>query len=350
MITRRMWLGVAGALALGACGGEGAAPAGAAVGAADAAAPAKTLPAINFSILSTESSHGLKPLWEPFLEDMSKQTGLEVKPYFATDYAGVIEAMRFGTVQVGWFSNKSGLEAIRRAPAEVFAQRTYDDGRLGYHSIILVPADSPIRTLDDLLKCDKTLSFGLGDANSTSGTLVPSAYVFTPRGINPKECFKTLTNASHEANALAVSKGQLDAATNNTSNIIRLQEVQADVLAKVREIWRSPLIGNDPLIWRKDLDVEAKRRLMHFFMSYGRQGTPQEVREARAKLAKLQFAPFLPASDALLFPVEKLELTRDLEAARQDGGLSEEQRKAKLADLEAKMAALDKLAAELPNK
>jgi ABC-type phosphate/phosphonate transport system substrate-binding protein len=36
---------------------------------------------INFSILSTESSENLLPKWQPFLDDMVKQTGLTIKPY-----------------------------------------------------------------------------------------------------------------------------------------------------------------------------------------------------------------------------------------------------------------------------
>ena len=57
---------------------------------------------VNFGIISTESQQNLKPKWEPFLADMKKETGLDVKPFFASDYAGVIEGMRFGKVQMAW--------------------------------------------------------------------------------------------------------------------------------------------------------------------------------------------------------------------------------------------------------
>ncbi|MFO5918590.1 phosphonate ABC transporter substrate-binding protein, partial [Pseudomonas aeruginosa] len=35
-------------------------------------------PVINFGIISTESSQNLKSIWEPFLKDMSQQTGYQV--------------------------------------------------------------------------------------------------------------------------------------------------------------------------------------------------------------------------------------------------------------------------------
>jgi len=55
---------------------------------------------INFGIISTESSQNLKSDWQPLLDDMAKQTGLKVKAFFASDYAGIIEGMRFNKVQV----------------------------------------------------------------------------------------------------------------------------------------------------------------------------------------------------------------------------------------------------------
>lgn len=55
---------------------------------------------INFGIISTESSQNLRSDWQPLLDDMAKQTGLKVKAFFAPDYAGVIEGMRFNKVQV----------------------------------------------------------------------------------------------------------------------------------------------------------------------------------------------------------------------------------------------------------
>ena len=46
---------------------------------------------LNFGIISTESTQGLKKGFEPFLDDMSKALGMKVNAFFATDYAGVIE-------------------------------------------------------------------------------------------------------------------------------------------------------------------------------------------------------------------------------------------------------------------
>ncbi|HEY4856571.1 MAG TPA: PhnD/SsuA/transferrin family substrate-binding protein, partial [Xanthobacteraceae bacterium] len=66
---------------------------------------------INFGVISTEASVNQKKNWEPFVDAISKATGLKVRAFYASDYAGVIEAMRFNKVQIAWYGNKSGMEA-----------------------------------------------------------------------------------------------------------------------------------------------------------------------------------------------------------------------------------------------
>ncbi len=171
---------------------------------------------------------------------MKKQTGLTIKPYFASDYTALIEAMRFKQVQLGWFSNLSGLEAVRRGDGEVFAHiHRPDAGVSGYNSVIIVNANSGI-TLDRLLTCDKSLSFGLGDARSTSGTLAPMTYLFAPKNIDPQNCFRAVRSANHQANLVAVANGVVDAATNNSTALTMLRNSRPEIAAKVKVIWTSP--------------------------------------------------------------------------------------------------------------
>lgn len=283
---------------------------------------------INFSILSTESSENLMPKWKPFLDDMRRKTGLKIEPFFADDYAGLIEAMRFGRVQVGWFSNKSGLEALNRANGEVFAQSSYSDGQPGYYSIILVKKSGPIKSVDDLLKCDKSLDFGMGDPVSTSGYLVPLVYLFAPRNIEPERCFKTVVSQNHEANSLSVYNGLIDAATNNTTNVKALQRTRPEVVAGLREIWRSPMLGLDPVIYRKDLDPKIKQKLRDFFVNYGREGAPEEVKRERAVLASLEWGTFNPADDHILDQVREIDLRKELYDLRGDRSAKAAERRA----------------------
>jgi phosphonate transport system substrate-binding protein len=252
-----------------------------------ATAAAQTPVEINFGVISTEASTNQKKNWEPFLQAIAKSTGFKVNGFYATDYAGVIEAMRFNKVQVAWFGNKSGMEAADRAGGEVFAQIVSRDGNIGYYSHVIVHRDSPFTTLDDILKCDKSLDFGIGDPNSTSGFLVPTTYIFADRNIDPKSCFKIVRNANHQANAMAVANRQVSAATNNSEDLQRLAATAPDAREKIKIVWTSPLIPLDPLMWRKDLDAAVKDKLYTVLMSYGHIGTEAEIKAARDILANL---------------------------------------------------------------
>ena len=290
---------------------------------------------INFSILSTENSQNLEKEWAPFLSDMKKQTGLTIKPYFASDYTALIEAMRFKQVQLGWFSNLSGLEAVRRGGGQVFAHSTDPSGIGGYFSVIIVNANSGI-TLDRLLKCDKSLSFGLGDARSTSGTLAPMTYLFAPKNIDPQNCFRTVRSANHQANLFSVANGVVAAATNNSTAITMLGSSRPDIAAKVKVIWTSPRLPEDPVVWRKDLNPQIKEKLRSFFLSYGSAPGAEGERQ-RKILASLHFGRFEPADDSFLLPVREMEATEKLIEAKNAH---------KAADIKAAEAELAKIQAE----
>lgn len=304
---------------------------------------------VNFGIIATEASTSLKKVWAPYLAAMSKQTGLKVKGFYASDYAGVIEGMRFNKVQVAWYGNKSAMEAVDRSNGEVFAQSVDSDGNPGYWSLVLAHKDSKFEKLEDVLKCDKSLNFGIGDPNSTSGFLVPTTYIFAAKNINPKECFKTVRNANHQANAMAVANKQVDVAANNTENMRRLQETNPAAFAKLKVIWKSPLIPSDPLVWRKDLNAETKAKIYQFVMSYGRLGTPEEVAEARKVLKALQWAPFRPSSNAQLFPIRELAFNKKILKIKQDAKMSEEEKKKKIAALQEEAKKISEMAAKIPN-
>jgi len=289
---------------------------------------------INFGIVSTESSTNLKTIWEPYLEEMAKGTGLTINAFYATDYAGVIEAMRFKKIQVARFGNKSAMEAVNRSNGELFALAVDSYGAPGYWSHLIVHKDSPLQTVDDVLKCDKSLDFGIGDPNSTSGFLVPVSYIFAAKNIDPKTCYKTVRNASHEANGMAVAHKQVDVATINDKILRRLEVTSPEARKNIRVIWTSPLITNDPVVWRKDLAADIKTRLYTWHMSYGRIGTPEEIAAARKILAAMLRAPFNPTNDDQLLPIRILEASKDIMKFQADDKLSAEEKAAKIAPLQ----------------
>ncbi|MBS9478766.1 phosphonate ABC transporter substrate-binding protein [Ancylobacter radicis] len=306
---------------------------------------------LNFGFISTESSANLAKSFEPLLKDMEKAIGIPVKPFFVGDYAGVIEGMRFKKVDVAWFGNKSAMEAVDRSNGEVFVKTAKPDGSSGYYSLIVTNVDrSDINNLKDILDCSKGYNFGNGDPNSTSGFLVPSYYVFALNNVDPTKCYKRVVGGNHEGNLLAVANKQVDFATNNTENVSRLQQTRPADAAKIKEVWRSPLIAGDPIVWRKDLPADLKAKIYYFFMSYGRLGTPEEIEHARAVLAKTSdgWGPFLASSDAQLIPIRQLELFKAKVKTQNDDKLSADEKAAKVKEIDAKLAALEDEMKKLP--
>ena len=293
---------------------------------------------ISFGIIATDAASAQRERWEPFFRDMEKKTGLTIKSFYAPDYAGVIEAMRFNKVQVAWYGNKAAMEAVDRANGEVFAQVMYADGTFGYHGLLITHKDTPYQNLDDVLKNGKSINFGIGDPNSTSGFLVPTFYVFAQNGVDHRTAFKTIRNASHGANIQAVLAKQVDVATNNTEDMGKLESSKPELFQQLRVLWRSPLIPSDPFVWRKDLDPAVKAKLKPFVLNYAKTD-PAE----KAILKNIyNYGGFRESNNDQLIPIRQLELFRDRRKAETDEKLSADERSKLIADIDRKLAALKK--------
>ena len=298
---------------------------------------------IKFGIISTESQANQKPLWEPFIKDMEKQIGVPVKPFYVTQYAGVIEAMKAGDVQIAWYGGKSYVEAAKRSNAEVFAQTVNDDGSKGYVSHLIVNKNNPIaaeaKALGEnkgdeyVVENSEKLTFAFNDPNSTSGFLVPSFYVFAKNAVNPKEAFKRLIfSGSHEATALAVANNQVDVATNNSESLSRLEKTNPEARKNIEVIWTSELIPSDPIAYRKDLPEELKTKIKDFFHNYKN----EEV------LKPLEWQGFVPAEDKTWDTIRELEIAKKMAEVESNKELSEEDRAKELEELENLIEAIKK--------
>jgi phosphonate transport system substrate-binding protein len=300
-----------------------------------AGAQAQEVKELNFGIIATEKAGALRQMWEPFLDDMSKAVGVKVNGFYATDYAGIIEAQRFNKVQIAWYGNKSAIEAVDRANGEVFVQFIDLDGTPGYYSYLITHKDSGITSLDQVLKNGKDMTFGIGDPSSTSGTLVPTYYVFTLNNLDPKTHFKVMRSANHEGNFLAVLNKQVDVATSNSEMTHKMKEKSPEKLEQIRILWTSPLIPRDPLVYRKDLPAEMKKKIQDFTVGYGKDDREKEILKNLYRLKG-----FKASTNAQLLPIRQLELFKDRKKFEGDANMSEADRKAKLAEIDGKLAEL----------
>lgn len=153
-------------------------------------------------LIPAEDNEEMVKQFEPMRAYLESKTGQTVKVFTATDYTGVIEAMRKKRVDIAWFGPLSYYLAEQEAGAEAFAVgiRNGSDSHT-YKSIFIVTGDSTARTIEEL----KGKSVAFVDPASTSGGLVPSFVTKKTTGMMPQDFFGKFTYAgSHDAAVLAV--------------------------------------------------------------------------------------------------------------------------------------------------
>jgi phosphonate transport system permease protein len=278
------------------------------------AAPPKK---IVFTILSAEGQASSGPLWQPLLDDLEKAIGVKVEPIFGTNYSVLVEAMRANQAQIGWFSALPAVQAIDRSQGEIIARTVDVDGRDSYTSTLIVKKGSGI-TIADITKCGKRLDFGIGDAQSTSGTLAPLTYFFGPRNITPTDCFATVRSASHQANSLAIANNLVDVATSNSVNTVFLRRENPRIADQIETIWESPPIPESGIVLRKDLPADLKARIREFFVTYGQGSGPSAAHE-RKVMDGLNYSQFRAADDTYLNPIREMKADQ----ARREGRVSD---------------------------
>jgi phosphonate transport system substrate-binding protein len=292
---------------------------------------------LGFALIGTESTDTLVKMWRPLLEDMSKAIGVEVKAMAYPDYSGAIWALKTGKAKLAWLGNKSAILAVDQAQSEVAFIGAEEGGEEGYVAQLITRTDSPLMSTDDVLKNAPSLTFALGDPNSTSGYTVPAYYLFARNRIDPTIAFKRLVTGTHEENFLAVIEGRVDVVASNSFDLKRMRVKYPELFPRIRVIWNSPLIPSDPLVWRKNLPETQKAAIRSFLLQYGeaRPGKkPEQLEHERAALKGLGRSAFRVSDNRQLIPIRQLELFTLKERILADPKLSNEVRKEKLKEIE----------------
>ena len=105
---------------------------------------------------------------QPIVEILRKQLGMEIQPFVATDYTGVVEALRVNKLDIAFLTPASYVLAKNEANVRVVL-KSERKGMPYYYAAIIVRADSGIKNLEDL----RGKSFAFGDSLSTTGNVIP---------------------------------------------------------------------------------------------------------------------------------------------------------------------------------
>lgn len=226
---------------------------------------ASALDDLKIALIPSEDSRAMIKQSEALIKGLSDQLGVKVEGFVATDYNGVIEALRAGHVDIAYLGPFSYVKAAEIADVEAFVvAETAEAGDVAYHSQIIAPASATdINTLKDL----KDKNFAFVSPTSTSGYVFP--YVgLKNEGIEPREYFKNVVyTGAHDANILAVKHGRVDAAT--VADRILTSAVDKGIIGKdeYKVIWRSESIPESPMVWRNDIPAHDKAKIKQAFLS-----------------------------------------------------------------------------------
>jgi phosphonate transport system substrate-binding protein len=175
-------------------------------------------------------------------------------------YASTIEAMRAEKVDIATYGALGYIIAAQKGGAEAIVARGNPDGSLGgYQSMIAVPKNSPIHSMQDLKAHAKDIVFSFSDPASTSGNLYPRVGLLTA-GINPEKDFKKVVfSGTHPATVMTVAAGKVDAGGFSASAETRLIALHKLAPDDLRILWTSELIPNGPTTVRKGLPGQLKK-------------------------------------------------------------------------------------------
>ncbi len=274
------------------------------------AAEKSTQGALAIGLIATGTVEQTVQSWKPLTEALSHELQRPVEIVASKDYADIAKAAKEGRVQMVWVSNKVAIELVEPEIMTVFAQMVRKDGALGYKSLLLVPQDSPLRSVDDLVARPGAFRLAAGSDKSVSGYLVPNYYVFAKRKVDLAKHFSAVQRGSHRENFISLAEGKVDIATNNTEEMPRYKAEMPDKLSKVRVLWESPLIPNDPILYRKDMAPALQQQVKRFFVAYGRSPAEKAVLERINGLGG-----FKASGNYQLRPVVDLELFEALTRA-----------------------------------
>ncbi len=202
--------------------------------------------------------------------------GVETKLFAPADYAGVIEGLVGGTLDMAWLGASSYAATYLRNPdaVEPVLVKINLDGSYGYHSIGFARKDSGITSLDDM--AGKV--FGFGDPNSTSGYLIPSIEIPQYKdGITMEsgDYFGEVKfTGGHEQTIVAVNAGDIDGGVTwadgqgdwedgyNSGALRRAVDAGLVDMNDLVQIWKSAPIPEGPIVLRKSLPADVKAKMI----------------------------------------------------------------------------------------
>lgn len=242
---------------------------------------------------------------ESFLlaEKLQDKIGQPVHIYVSKNYTAMIEALKAKKVDMAILSSLTYVATEKETPVKVLLKKTWSNGPF-YYSTIVTRADSQIRRIQDL----KNKKIAFVDEKSTSGYLYPQVHLKKSK-LEDKH-FKSIEfSGSHAGSVELLESGKVDAvavfADDEKAKQGAWNRFGKSKKFKVRVLWISEPIPNDPIVVRQDF-YDQNTKLTHELM-YNLIETQNEMSALLSEV--LGTSELMPATSRQYDPVREMVKT-----------------------------------------
>ena len=260
-----------------------------------AVAKAEVVP-LRVAVAGVISPKGTVESYTPLLNYLSRKLDRPVELVQRRTYAEVNDLIERGDVDLAFVCTSAYVVGHRKFGMKLLAAPEVN-GQAVYYSYLIVPADSPAKSMADL----RGKVFAFTDPMSNTGRLYPT-YLVRQLGETPETFFRrTFFTYSHDDAIRAVAAGLADGAAVDSLVYDFAVARDPELATKTKVIHRSPPFGSPPAVVNPNLSPKLQAKLQRLLLEL------DDTPEGREVLQSLGVDRFVPVDDAAYESVRALE-------------------------------------------
>jgi phosphonate transport system substrate-binding protein len=252
---------------------------------------------LRVAVAAVISPKGNVESYGELLAYLSRQLNRPVEMVQRQTYAEVNDLIKAGDVDIAFVCTSAYVIGQRDFGMELLVAPQVQ-GATVYYSLLIVPADSPARSMGDL----RGKSFAFTDPLSLTGRLYPTSLVKALASTPDTFFARTFFTYSHDNAIKAVADRVADGA-NVDSLVYDFMTARDPALAgRVRVLQRSPAFGIPPVVVNPRLSPQLKETLRQLLLQMA------DVGDGRQILRSLMIERFVAVSDRVYDSARALEI------------------------------------------
>lgn len=234
--------------------------------------------------------------YQDVIDYVGEQIGRHVQMVHRRTYDEMDSLLEKGEVKIAFICSAPYVKNRERFGVELLVAPSVD-GKAIYHSYIIVPKDSPMKSFPEL----KGRVFAFTDPKSNTGKLYPT-YLLKTMGYTPERFFKKfLYSYSHNKSVEMVAKKIVDGAAVESIVYDHMLKSDSPYAKQTKIIKRSPPYGIPPVVVTKDIDPALRKIVKDAFLSM------QWTAKGKAILSAMMIDGFVEVPDKNYDSIRQME-------------------------------------------